>query len=70
MPTNRTRRRRGGNGLSLDLWALFAVGCGWNHRPDDEIRELWAQHGAAFLRRWDRAGQPWALVMLGKPENA
>ena len=69
MPTNRTRRRRGGNSIPLDVWALFAIGCGWNVRDQDEIRQLWAKHGRAFLRQYNHEGEPWALMMLGEPEN-
>ena len=67
MPTNRTRRRRGGNSISSDVWALFAVGCGWNHRPEDEIRELWSRYGAQFMQHWTHDHDPWAVIELGYP---
>lgn len=66
MPTNRKRvsRRRRADTLPPDLWALFAIGCGWNTHSENELRELWDQHRDKFMRQWRGESIPWAAFIL------
>ena len=72
MATTRRRVARGrGQGLSLQIRALFEVGCGWNSYREEELQELWNEYGSQYLRTRKAApehGRCFAEMCLGAPE--
>ena len=69
MPTKRTKRSRNRRGVPAELRSVFGMGMGWNHLDAQWLREQWQQYGRAFLEGWTAERQPFALVVLGEPEQ-
>ncbi len=69
MPTKRRRTSRQRDaGLSLQVRALFVVGCGWQSYGEAEAQRLWNEHGQDYLRLHPDP-TCFALLQLGEPEG-